>query len=496
MKKREEHSARPDGLSETLVTEDLLIPNTIPTIDPIAMFRATVLGPLTTRELKRGELKREIHSICQHHYTFPNGARKKIGEKTLESWYYRYRRDGIEALTPKVRSDRGASKIDLDIQEEILAAKKEKTHRSLDQLIELMEQRGQVKQGTLSRSSVHRLLQRNGLSRPRGAASESEEYRSYEAQYAGDIWVGDVMHGPQVVINGEMGKSYLISWMDDASRLLTHTAFYPAEGAVDVESSLKQALLKRGIPKKIVVDNGSGYKTQSLKEISMRLGAHLIHCRPYAPQGKGKLERWHRTVRAQFLKEMDLSALSNIAELNERLWAWIDQIYHQRPHAGIDGMTPLQRYQKDLPQIRPLGDRAIRLDEIFYHRISRKVRKDGTVSYQSRKFEVPYELSGKQIRLVVDPHTKQVISVEDEQGEYLGAAVQEDKLANLHRERRKPERYDEEGVSSSPAVEGRAPDTRATGDDLVELARKRQGAVLNMGNATDERTTVNSKGEQ
>lgn len=477
MKKREEHSARPDERSETLVTEDLLIPNTTPTIDPTAMFRATVLGPLTARELKRGELKKEIRSICQHHYTFPNGERKKIGEKTLESWYYHYRRDGIEALTPKVRSDRGASKIDLEIQEEILAAKREKPHRSLDQLIQLMEQRGRVRHGSLSRSSVHRLLQRNGLSRPRGAASEPEEYRSYEAEYAGDIWVGDVMHGPQVVINGEMGKSYLISWMDDASRLLTHSAFYPAEGAVDVESSLKQALLKRGVPKKIVVDNGSGYKTQSLKEITLRLGAHLIHCRPYAPEGKGKLERWHRTVRAQFLKEMDLSAVSSLADLNERLWAWIDQIYHQRSHAGIDGMSPLQRYQQDLPRIRPLGDRATQLDEIFYHRISRKVRKDGTVRYLSKSFEVPYELSGKQVRLVVDPHTQQAVSVEDEKGEYLGAAVLEDKRANLHRERHKPERYDEEAASST--IEEQTPDTKATGDDLVELARKRQGGVIN-----------------
>jgi len=477
MKDIEEYSARSNEMDGLLVTEEMLIANTTPTVNLIAMFRATVLGPLVTRELKRGDLKREIHTICQHYYTFPSGERKKIGEKTLESWYYHYRRGGIDALTPKPRSDRGASKIEVEIQEEILAAKREKPHRSLDQLIELMEKRGRIKQGALSRSSVHRLLQRNGLSRPRGAPSEPEEYRSYEAQYAGDIWVGDVMHGPKVIIDGKMGKAYLISWMDDASRLLTHSAFYPAEGAVDVESSLKQALLKRGIPKKIVVDNGSGYKTQSLKEISLRLGAHLIHCRPYAPQGKGKLERWHRTVRAQFLKEMDLSAVSNLADLNERLWAWIDQIYHQRPHAGIDGMTPLKRYQMDLPRIRPLGDRATALDEIFYHRITRKVRKDGTVSYTSRRFEVPYELSGKSVRLVVDPHTKQVISVENKDGEYLGAAILEDKQANTHRERRKPEHYDKK--TFNPIEKSESSSATTTGDDLVEIARKRQGSIVN-----------------
>ncbi|MBT4082030.1 MAG: DDE-type integrase/transposase/recombinase [Gammaproteobacteria bacterium] len=436
------------------------------------MFRCTVLGPLVTRELKHGDLKREIHNLARHHYTFPDGERKKIGEKTLESWYYRHRRGGIDALVPKLRSDRGASKISVEIQEDIIAAKREKPHRSIDQLILLMEQRGRVARDALSRSSVHRLLRSNGISRPSGAACEPEEYRSYEAEFAGDIWVGDVMHGPRVMVNGKLGKAYLISWMDDASRLLTHSAFYGGERAVDVESSLKQALLKRGIPKKIIVDNGSGYRTQSLKEITLRLGAHLIKCRPYAPEGKGKLERWHRTVRAQFLKEMDLTEVYDLADLNGRLWGWIDQIYHQRPHAGLNGVTPLARYQQDLARVRTLGERASRLDEIFYHRLTRKVRKDGTISYLSNRFEVPYELSGKSVRLVVDPHTEQAISIEDEKGEYLGSVTPEDKHANVNRKRRKPAPLDGGNPVQVATVDK---SVIPGGENLVEIAYKKQG---------------------
>jgi len=99
----------------------------------------------------------------------------------------------------------------------------------------------------------------------------------------------------------------------------------------------------------------------------------------------------------------------------------------------------LQRYQQDLPRIKTLGQRAATLDELFYHRLSRKVRRDGTVSYQSKRFEVPYELAGQTVQLVVEPHAGQVIGVEDAQGDPLGKATPLDLLANNHRQRRKPD---------------------------------------------------------
>jgi putative transposase len=450
-------------------SEVTVIANVAPTIDPVTLFRCSVLGPLISKELKRGDLKMEIQRIARYQYTFPSGERKRIGEKTLESWFYRYRRGGVDALAPKPRSDRGHSKIPTETQEALLAAKKEKPHRSIDQLILLLERRGDIAKGSLSRSSVHRLLKSNGISRPSGAASEPEEYRSFEAEFAGDIWIGDVMHGPRVLVDGEQCKTYLVSWMDDASRLLPHSAFYTGERAVDIEDALKQAILKRGIPKKIIVDNGAAYRTQSLKEIALRLGAQLIFCRPYAPEGKGKLERWHRTVRAQFLKEIDLGQVADIADLNARLWGWIEQLYHNNPHAGLGGKTPQARYLQDLPKIRTLGD-ASRIDEIFYHRISRKVRRDGTISYLSERFEVPYELSGKFVRLVVDPHTEQAIYVEDEKGETLGWATPLDKKANLDRKRRKPQNPEKEECSTASSMDSSTPPSTSTGENLVELA--------------------------
>jgi putative transposase len=405
-------------------------------VDPKALFRLQVLGPLVSRErLARGELQQLIRELSAREYAIPGTRRRHLGEKTIQAWYYAWRREGLDALAPKPRADRGCSKIAPAIQEAILAAKRDNPRRSVRQIVRLLEAAGTVRAKTLSRSAVHRLLHRHGLSQC--AAHEPEEKRSFSAEFAGTIWYGDVMHGPRVPHKGQLRKTYLVSLFDDASRLVAHAAFCLGETALDIEGVLKQALLRRGAPIKLVVDNGAAYRAATLQGICARLGIHLVYCRPYAPEGKGKLERYHKTCRAAFLDELDERHIGSLEDLNARLWAWLEQVYHRTEHAGLGGMTPLARYQRDLARIRSLGPKAAQLDALFHHRIKRFVRKDGTVSYEGQPFEVPYELSGKTVRLVVDPHAQRVVGVEDDEGRSLGQATPLDKIGNAHRARRK-----------------------------------------------------------
>ena len=239
-------------------------------IHPKALFRLSVLGPLASREhLPRGELKRILSGLASQPYAIPGSRRCYLSEKTIEGWYYRWRQGGIDALAPRPRCDRGRSKLSIDMQEQIVQAKRENPKRSLDELIRLLETAGIVASGALKRTTVHRLLQHHGLSRPLAGDSQSIERRRYEANHCGDIWYGDVMHGPKVTINGRLRKAYLVSLMDDASRLITHSAFCPGETALDIEGVLKQALLKRGLPKKLVIDNGAAYRAESLQGMSV-----------------------------------------------------------------------------------------------------------------------------------------------------------------------------------------------------------------------------------
>ena len=430
-------------------------------IDPIALFRLSVLGPLISRPLQRGEFQKILWELAGREYAIPGSRRTRLSHKTIAGWYYAWRKDSIDGLSPRPRRDQGQSKLAAEIQEAILRLKQEHPRRSLLQILQVLESTGQVSRGTVSRSAIHRLLQRHGLSRPAGAASEPEEKRSFAAACAGAIWYGDVMHGPQISLHGKLRKVYLVSLMDDASRLITHSAFCLGETALDIEGVLKQALLKRGVPYKLVVDNGAAYRSGSLQGICARLGISLIYCRPYTPESKGKIERWHRTFRDQFLTELDTRRIRDLDDLNARLWAWLEQVYHQRPHGGLEGLTPLLRYQQDLPRIRSLGTQAAHLDALFYHREPRKVRKDGTVSYLGQFFEVPYALVGKTVTLVVDAHAGRVVSVESAAGEDLGRATPLDREANAHRKRHQP-------GAAATAVEATADPT-----SLVEIAHKK-----------------------
>jgi len=131
--------------------------------------------------------------------------------------------------------------------------------------------------------------------------------------------------------------------------------------------------------------------------------------------------------------------IHGLDDLNQRLWAWLEQVYHLRPHSALpDKSTPIERWRGDLENVRPLGHYAYRIDDIFYHRIKRTVKKDGTISWEGKRFEVPYELAGEKIQLVICPHTETAIKVESLQGDYLGAVSPLDKQGNCHRKRQRP----------------------------------------------------------
>lgn len=404
-------------------------------IHPKALFRLSVIGPLISREkLEHGELKALTIDLSGQHYDIPDSRNSHLSAKTIESWYYQWKKGGVDALTPKKRLDKGQSKMPASLQQEIITAKKENPKRSLDTLLKLMKMQHLDGSEQLTRSSIYRLLLSHQLSRP-STNTQVKELRRFEADYPSDIIYGDVMHGPQVVVNNKTQKSYLVSLMDDKSRLILHAAFCPSETALDIEYVLKQALLRRGLPKRLVIDNGPAYRAKSLQGICARLNIQLIYCKPYAPEGKGKLERWHRTLRAQFLTELIPSKIYTLEEMNSQLWAWIDQLYHPMVHSALNGKTPLTVWQNYIEQIKPLGALAHKLDELFYHRVKRKVRKDGSISYEGNIFEVPYLLASKTVWVVVEPYFKKALFVENEDGLRIGELTPQDLQANRNYKR-------------------------------------------------------------
>lgn len=409
-------------------------------LHPIALFRLMILGPLASRgELKRGEVKSIVRELAANTHSIPNSRRVHISEQSILRWYYNWRRGGIEALNPTQRCDKGKTKLSIEIQTALLQLKQDNPARSINTIIDMMERRGIIAKNTLARATVHRFLKEQKCSKRMIADKLSIERRSFVAEHAGDIFQGDVLHGPRIQTPHGMRKTYLVSLMDDASRLIAHSAFCFSETALDIEGVLKQAILKRGLPHKIIIDNGAAYRAGSLQTICAHLDIRLIYCRPYEPEGKGKLERFHRTFRAQFLNEIVVDKINSIDELNSLLWAWLEQVYHRRPHEGLNGQAPIDRWRSDLMRVRPLtAALANKLDDIFCHRFERTVRKDATVSWEGIRFEVAHQYASEKIILVVNPHTKTALRIESLAGENLGAVTPLNVNNNLHRKRQRP----------------------------------------------------------
>jgi transposase InsO family protein len=401
----------------------------------VALWRLGVLGPLTSARLEHGDRRRYFAEAASRTHERPDGTRVQISARTIEAWYYAWVRGGFRALFPEDREDRGKSRaICPEIAEHVLRAKRERPRRSIRRITRMLERAGIVRAGELRRSTVHRLLLFHGVSaRPlRGPATER---RSFLPEHAGDLWVGDALHGPPAIApNGEVRKAYLLTQIDGATRYVPHSYFAISEGSASQEHGLKQAIAKHGAPRTYYVDLGSAYIAGSLVLICAELGIRLLHTGVQDCEAKGVIERWHRTWREEVGDELPDHPLP-IAELNAKHWAWLAAEYHARKH-DTTGRSPREHWLCEVEHLRTVP-RHKNLDEVFLHRERRHVRKDGTVRFRGGLLEVRPELVGREVELRFDPGddaTCPRVFVEDR---FVCDTVPLDRLRNASRRRRR-----------------------------------------------------------
>jgi hypothetical protein len=219
-----------------------------------------------------------------------------------------------------------------------------------------------------------------------------------------------MLFGPWVQrTDGGKMQVFLQATLDDASRLIPHAQFYPNQGLDAFLDCLRQAIAARGIPTRLYMDNAKIYRSPQLARIAASIGILIIHTPPYQPEGRGKIERFFRSVREQFLASLEPQALLSIEQLNERLWHWLDTVYHRREHSALQ-TTPLLRWQRDIEHIRQLAP-ATDLRRLFFHRLDRLVRKDSTFLLHNRLYEAPPHLAGHTIEVRFDPLDSALVEI-------------------------------------------------------------------------------------
>jgi putative transposase len=361
----------------------------------VGMFRYQLIREAADPAHSTKARGRLVRAIAAREHTDPFGRRIRVSRQTVDRWIRDWRAGGFEALVPSPRQS--TARTPAEVLELAVALRRENPARTAAGIRRILR-------AQLGWSPDERTLQRHfirlGLTTADRAAPAV--FGRFEADRPNELWPGDALHGPQIAGR----KTYLFAFLDDHSRLVAGHRWGYAEDTVRLAAALRPALASRGVPEGIYVDNGSAFVDAWLLRACAKLGIKLVHSTPGRPQGRGKIERFFRTVRDQFLVEITGDAeepgrhyVADLLELNRLFTAWVETVYHAHIHSET-GQAPLARWQTGAPF--PLPTPAA-LAEAFLWEQRRSVTKTATISLHGNTYQVDPTLVGRRVELVFDP---------------------------------------------------------------------------------------------
>jgi putative transposase len=389
----------------------------------IALWRYQLICPALEPGLSTKARGRIVRAIAAQPHAGPFGGQVSYSRDHIDRWIRRYRRGGFDALLPSPRQP--GVRIDTEVLELAVALKRENPARTAAQVARILRA---TSGWAPSETTLLRLFHRHELPGP--AAGGQPVFGRFEAEAPNERWVGDALHGPK--IGGR--KTYLFAFLDDRTRLAVGYRFGFAEDTVRLAAALHPALAARGVPASVYVDNGSAFVDAWLLRACAKLGIRLIHSTPHRPQGRGKIERFFRTVREQFLVEVPDTTAAELAErglthaaalleLNGLFTAWVESVYHHRQHSET-GQPPLERWDEGWQAAGhgPAMPSADALTAAFHWSELRTVTKTATVALHGNTYQVEAALAGCKVELVFSPFNLEHIEVHY-RGAVYGRAV-------------------------------------------------------------------------
>jgi putative transposase len=382
-----------------------------------ALFRYSVVSEALSSHMSPAERGLVVRALASRTWTTPEGEEISVSRTTIDRWIAAYRRDGLAALAPMPRSDKGTGRLNPALMAEAVRLRRALPTRSAAQIVEMIARAHGVQ---LSERTMRQHLARSGVSRRQLTSEPSRAFGRFEASRRNEIWIGDVLIGPFVPYPRKPGskRARLFVLVDDYSRLLVAGRWMTEENTGAGQDVLRAAITRRGVPEHLYVDNGAPYKSSQLARTCAVLGTHLVHSKPYQPAGRGKQERLNRYIRERFLTEAEAVGITSFEQMNDDFSAWAEQVANTRVHAETR-QTPIARFLADGPPALP-DAQVVR--EAFRWSVMRRVTKTATVSLYANRYEVDPGLVGRNVELRFDPEDLSVIDV-CLAGEAVGRAV-------------------------------------------------------------------------
>lgn len=358
-----------------------------------------------------------------------DGVRYQFTWRTIQTWYSRYKKDGITTMHPRGRSDRGVPR-KMTVEEVTDAVEQARRYfkdgrpTNAAALYRVCVEKGIVQRAEIAPNTFRRVLKTHALLLPE--TSEDQKARlAFAKARSNEMWQADTMVGPYVKCERGHAQAKLIAFIDDASRVCCHGEFFVVEDTATLISAFRSALYKRGVPETLYVDNGSIYTSKEITQICTRIGTLLCHAPVRDGAAKGKVERFFRTVREVFLtRALDLTSLD---ALNRAFFRWVEDDYNNNEHSAIL-MKPIDRFGLDLPRIRFLSPGEVN-DELFFVEEDRGVLRDNTFSFKKQRYEAPRDLRSRKVQIRFDRRRPDAVIV-FYKGERMGQARPVDLVAN------------------------------------------------------------------
>lgn len=412
----------------------------------VALFRYSLIRPLADPALSAAERGALVRQLAEVDHLGPGGRATAVSAPTLRRWLRAWRAGGFEALVPVPRAQ--PTRTPAEILEAAVVLKREAPRRTAAQVARAL---GEAGVGAVSARTLQRHFARLGLARSTDGA-RPRAFGRFEAGDFGELWTGDGLHGPQVAGR----RAVLCAFVDDWSRAVPGWRWGQSEDTVRLEAALRRGLEVHGTPDRVFVDNGSGFRSAAFHRTLAVLKIAIVHSRPgYAPS-RGKVERFFRTVRSQFLVELEArGGASDLAELNELFGAWVEGVYHRSRHSET-AETPLARMMRGRRLRRPS---PAELRDAFLWSAARTVDKTAAVAMFGNHYEVDPALVGARIELLFDPFDLTEIEVRY-QGRPMGRATP-----------RRVRRHTHPGAGPAPGS-----DPRPSGIDYLGLVAARVAA--------------------
>ncbi len=354
-----------------------------------------VLGAIDMAE--GNTIAARIKAVSRMTFTDEDGHARQFTWRTIQTWCSRYQKHGVTVMENQARSDKGKPrKVKPEDILEAIRAVLPQVHgtpkRSV--LYRLCIEQARLHRSQVARTTFYRLVNQFELLKP-DAESSSKVRLAFAKAHANEMWQADTLYGPHVQHKGEPVQTRLIAFIDDASRVCCHGQFFVAENVDTLIESLRAAFYKRGVPHSLYADNGSIYTSKEIIQICARVGCLLHHTPVRDGAVKGKVERFFRTVRDQFLaRALDLASLEL---LNRQFTQWAEEHYNANPfRAGHESAGPLCAWDRKWVRYLPPNEAN---DELFFVEEERHVRADNTFSFKSLRWEAPRHLPDRTIHL-------------------------------------------------------------------------------------------------